>query len=236
MEVEREATSGDLCLRADRKQSCEGKDEGGAKTPLAVELAPAAAASQPPTPPPSSSSSSLPPAPTDRALPDNVTVATSLAYRTLFTKMRGESKGPGSADEGFDDVAIGAKLTGASSPSFSLFFFFAFLLPAFRANETDARTTTEEFVRSSRRAMRLLAEEALAELVPLRAVTIATPCGPCGGWEPADDRRITAVSIVRSGDCLVEAVREIEPGIGVGKILIQRDESTEEKRAVCVAV
>jgi uracil phosphoribosyltransferase len=82
--------------------------------------------------------------------------------------------------------------------------------------------------------MRLLAEEALAELVPLRAVTIATPCGPCGGWEPADDRRITAVSIVRSGDCLMEAVREIEPGIGVGKILIQRDESTEEKRAVCV--
>jgi hypothetical protein len=99
MEVEREATSGDRCRRADRKQSCEGKDEGGAETPLAVELPAPAASSQPPTPPPSSSSS-LPPSPTDRALPDNVTVATSLAYRTLFTKMRGESKGPGSADEG----------------------------------------------------------------------------------------------------------------------------------------
>jgi hypothetical protein len=87
MEVEREATSGDRCRRADRKQSCEGKDEGGAETPLAVEL-------------PAPAASSLPPAPADRALPDNVTVATSRAYRTLFTRMRGESKGPGSADEG----------------------------------------------------------------------------------------------------------------------------------------
>ena len=32
-----------------------------------------------------------------------------------------------------------------------------------------------------------------------------------------------------SGDILQEAVRQLEPGVKVGKILIQRDESTVEK-------
>jgi uracil phosphoribosyltransferase len=38
-----------------------------------------------------------------------------------------------------------------------------------------------------------------------------------------------AVSVVRAGDSLLEAVRACSPGISVGKILIQRDESTAEK-------
>jgi uracil phosphoribosyltransferase len=38
-----------------------------------------------------------------------------------------------------------------------------------------------------------------------------------------------AVSVVRAGDSLLEAVRACEPGMPVGKILIQRDESTPEK-------
>jgi uracil phosphoribosyltransferase len=46
---------------------------------------------------------------------------------------------------------------------------------------------------------------------------------------PAD--RICAVSIIRSGDCLVEAVREVEPATKVGKILIQRDEDHPDKIA-----
>lgn len=40
-----------------------------------------------------------------------------------------------------------------------------------------------------------------------------------------------AVSIIRSGDALVESVRECLPGITVGKILIQRNEESKDKEA-----
>jgi uracil phosphoribosyltransferase len=79
--------------------------------------------------------------------------------------------------------------------------------------------------------MRLVAEDALAEF-PTSTLHIQTPCGPFQGVErsfPASS--ICAVSIVRSGDALLEAVREIEPGCKVGKILIQRDENHPQKIA-----
>lgn len=43
---------------------------------------------------------------------------------------------------------------------------------------------------------------------------------------------VCVVSIVRSGDILQEAVRYLQPGVSVGKILIQRDESKPDKPAV----
>ena len=92
----------------------------------------------------------------------------------------------------------------------------------------DVNTTSEDFVAYSKRAMRLLAEDALAEF-PSSSVTIQTPCGPCLGEKPLETSRLCAVSIVRSGDALLESVRECLPGISVGKILIQRDESHPEK-------
>jgi uracil phosphoribosyltransferase len=105
-------------------------------------------------------------------------------------------------------------------------------LPLSRA---DVRTTTSEFVNASRRAMRLLVEDALAVLPMCDPITIQTPCGPCEGVERRiSSSDITAVSIIRSGDCLVEVVREIEPNVRVGKILLQRDETTEHKRPVYV--
>ena len=51
------------------------------------------------------------------------------------------------------------------------------------------------------------------------------------GVEGPDPERIVAVSIMRSGDALLDVVRDIEPAVRVGKILIQRDESTIEKKA-----
>lgn len=39
------------------------------------------------------------------------------------------------------------------------------------------------------------------------------------------------MSIVRSGDALVESFRECLPGVSVGKILIQRNEESKEKEA-----
>lgn len=44
-----------------------------------------------------------------------------------------------------------------------------------------------------------------------------------------DPSKIVATSIIRSGDALLDVVREVEPAIRVGKILIQRDESHPDK-------
>lgn len=59
---------------------------------------------------------------------------------------------------------------------------------------------------------------------------ITTPCGQVQGVKGPDPTTICAVSIVRSGDALLESVRDVEPAIRVGKILIQRDESDPEKQ------
>jgi len=95
----------------------------------------------------------------------------------------------------------------------------------------DASTSSADFVKYSKRSMRVLAEEALAEF-PAKDVTITTPCGPCEGSLGPDPTEICAVSIVRSGDALLEVVRDVEPAVRVGKILIQRDESKPNKPAV----
>jgi uracil phosphoribosyltransferase len=76
--------------------------------------------------------------------------------------------------------------------------------------------------------MRLLAEDALAEF-PTKPLEIKTPCGPFMGLQGPEPTDICAVSIIRSGDALLEAVRDVEPAIRVGKILIQRDETHPEK-------
>lgn len=96
---------------------------------------------------------------------------------------------------------------------------------------TDVNTSSHDFVTYSQRAMRILAEDALAEF-PCAAIDIQTPCGPHTGLSSLDPTYICAVSIVRSGDCLLEVVRAVEPACRVGKILVQRDESSEEKHPV----
>lgn len=93
----------------------------------------------------------------------------------------------------------------------------------------DETTTSAEFVQYSQRSMRLLAEDALAEFPTLQKV-IQTPCGSFTGVEGPPPTEICAVSIVRSGDALLESVRNVEPAIRVGKILIQRDETHKDKK------
>ena len=41
-----------------------------------------------------------------------------------------------------------------------------------------------------------------------------------------------AVSIVRAGDSMVQGVIDLIPGIAIGKILIQRDETSKDKKSV----
>ena len=101
-------------------------------------------------------------------------------------------------------------------------------LPGLFTRIRDSKTSTADFVKYSKRIMTILAEEALAEF-PSQPVTIQTPCGPCKGVQTLDLSNLCAVSIVRSGDALLEVVRTIEPDVAAGKILIQRDERHPEK-------
>jgi uracil phosphoribosyltransferase len=79
--------------------------------------------------------------------------------------------------------------------------------------------------------MRLVVEDALAEF-PASPFPVVTPCSPnFAGVQRLAPERICAVSVIRSGDALVESVREVEPAVTVGKILIQRDEAHPEKPA-----
>jgi uracil phosphoribosyltransferase len=94
----------------------------------------------------------------------------------------------------------------------------------------DVNTSSGDFVKYSKRAMRLLAEDAIAEF-PSPALQIKTPCGTFAGTQMLDPTQICAVSIIRSGDALLETVRECIPECSVGKILIQRDESHPDKPA-----
>jgi len=83
----------------------------------------------------------------------------------------------------------------------------------------------------AKRLMRLLAEDGIA-LLPQKEIKIRTPTGSMvNGLTPEDDS-VCMVSIMRSGDALLECMRECLPSARVGKILIQRDETADEKNAV----
>lgn len=94
----------------------------------------------------------------------------------------------------------------------------------------DVNTPSCDFVFYSKRAMRILSEDAIAELPTQTEVTITTPCGPFDGVH-IETGNVCAVSIIRSGDALLESIRECLPGVTVGKILIQRNEESKEKEA-----
>ena len=96
----------------------------------------------------------------------------------------------------------------------------------------DVSTSAQDFVFYARRIMRILAEDAIACL-PHESVAISTPCAPTfvGSKMALDQHKVCIVSILRAGDSLMEVVRESLPYATIGKILIQRDESTSEKAA-----
>ena len=99
------------------------------------------------------------------------------------------------------------------------------LLPKIR----DENTSSAEFAQYSMRIMRLLAEEGIASLPMTEKEIKCMGTGASYIGEEVDMDNVCAVSIVRAGDSLLEAVRFCSPGIKVGKILIQRDETTPEK-------
>lgn len=94
----------------------------------------------------------------------------------------------------------------------------------------DVHTSSQTFVFYARRIMRLLAEDVISEL-PHESTVISTPCLSdfVGSRLICALQNICIVSILRAGDSLMEVFRECLPHARIGKILIQRDESTVEK-------
>lgn len=93
----------------------------------------------------------------------------------------------------------------------------------------DKETGMEEYVRNSDLLLQMLTLECFGVLAPAKDVT--TPCGVYKGSEIPDFKKMIAVSIMRSGCVLCDVFRKMAPGSRVGKILIQRDEADEEKKA-----
>merc|ERR1719320_1377660 len=73
-------------------------------------------------------------------------------------------------------------------------------------------TSNVDYVFYADRLCRILAEEGLARL-SAGPVAVETPCGTYQGLAPPVESDICAVSIVRSGDILLEAVRAVTRGI-----------------------
>ena len=85
----------------------------------------------------------------------------------------------------------------------------------------------------------ILVEEGYCEL-PATEVDVITPCGVYKGVEYP--KNICAVSIMRSGsslllifiigDSLLQAFMDAFPEAPIGKVLIQRDENSEDKKPI----
>ena len=96
----------------------------------------------------------------------------------------------------------------------------------------DRSTNCKDFMTYSDRLMTILAEETLARMKSVIPSNIITPTGVFRGVTDTENRHLCAVSIMRSGDILLEAFRRLVPGLHVGKILVQRDESSVDKKPV----
>ena len=75
----------------------------------------------------------------------------------------------------------------------------------------DKATGAVSYIKHADRLMRLIAEEGLAYLAMHHgskgAEDVETPCGTYRAYRPVDPSSVCGVSIVRSGDILLEGVR-----------------------------
>ncbi|KAH9577237.1 hypothetical protein LSM04_000894 [Trypanosoma melophagium] len=93
----------------------------------------------------------------------------------------------------------------------------------------DKNTTRTDFVFYSERIIRLVVEAGL-ELIPMCEKDVETPTGCTYHGCVPDESGIIGISILRAGESMEHALRETCRGVRIGKILIQRDETTEDKR------
>jgi uracil phosphoribosyltransferase len=89
----------------------------------------------------------------------------------------------------------------------------------------DKRASRKDFVFYSQRIIRLLIETGLS-LLPFEARAVETAVG--GTYEGLSFcSDICGVSIIRAGESMEAGLREVCPGVRIGKILIQRDKVTK---------
>lgn len=99
------------------------------------------------------------------------------------------------------------------------------LLRAMHTVIRDRYASREDFVRYSRRIIRLLLEAGM-DLLPFDKHEVTTPVGETyHGLRMATE--LCAVPVIRAGESMETELREMYPGIPVGKILIQRDKETK---------
>ncbi|MEN8649429.1 uracil phosphoribosyltransferase [Streptomyces sp. 21So2-11] len=92
----------------------------------------------------------------------------------------------------------------------------------------DKDCSREDFVFYARRVIRLLLEAGM-DLLPFTKKEVTTPLGTTFyGLEFAS--KLCAVPVIRAGEAMEGELRDVHPGIRVGKILIQRDKETKLPR------
>lgn len=92
----------------------------------------------------------------------------------------------------------------------------------------NKNTSMTDFVFYADRLIRIIVEEGLSYL-PTARCDIVTPTGDrYEGIEPA--AQICGVSIMRAGESMEQALRDTCRGIKIGKLLIQRNEESEDKK------
>ncbi|MBO3735955.1 uracil phosphoribosyltransferase [Actinoplanes flavus] len=90
----------------------------------------------------------------------------------------------------------------------------------------DKDCSRADFVFYARRVIRLLLEHGL-NLLPFTEKKVTTPVGATyPGLEFAS--KICAVPVIRAGEAMESELRDVCPGIRLGKILIQRDKRTKQ--------
>lgn len=91
----------------------------------------------------------------------------------------------------------------------------------------NAGSSREDFVFYANRLIRLIVEEGLAQLPHVKHVVNTPTNARYEGMLPG--AHICAVSIMRAGESMEQAVRDTCRGVRIGKILIQRNEATQDK-------
>ena len=89
----------------------------------------------------------------------------------------------------------------------------------------DRHVSRADFVSCSHRVIRLLLEASM-DLLPFDKREVTTPVGETyAGLSLAV--KLCAVSVIRAGESMEAEVRDLVPGVRIGKILIQRDKKTK---------
>lgn len=89
----------------------------------------------------------------------------------------------------------------------------------------DRDTSPFDFRIASKRIMHMICEESIGHM-DAHSVDVITPTASVYQGEVVDVSNIVGVSIIRSGDSMLDVFLNIVPTASVGKILIQRDEAS----------